>query len=238
MISLQLDLVQHDCPYVETTKRNDVSISAKQWNFRSATQRLETRILVEAADGTALNDSFDTLNDHGRSHSHELLERNQNAALIRSRVGRTNAMRVVRRHDGYLTGPFEVENGRKTWYVGFDHDETADAVLSELDRTNEVVVESRRTIGVEEYHELINNADRITSLLDALRDLSPAERKSIRSAVEHGYFETPRDATLSTIADELDVSRGAISKSLRRGQGKLLERAAPMIGELEGAEGR
>lgn len=47
--------------------------------------------------------------------------------------------------------------------------------------------------------------------------LSPKQREALETAVEAGFFEVPRDATLSDVADELGVSTQAASERLRRG---------------------
>jgi predicted DNA binding protein len=44
-------------------------------------------------------------------------------------------------------------------------------------------------------------------------------------AVERGYFDVPRKTTLEELADELDISRQALSEHVRRGTEKILRRA-------------
>ncbi|MFC4543786.1 helix-turn-helix domain-containing protein [Halosolutus amylolyticus] len=48
------------------------------------------------------------------------------------------------------------------------------------------------------------------------------QRAALRAALEAGYFDVPRDATLSTVAATLDISDQALSARLRRGQANLL----------------
>lgn len=47
--------------------------------------------------------------------------------------------------------------------------------------------------------------------------LSAKQREALETAAEAGYFEVPRNASLTTIADELGVSTQAASERLRRG---------------------
>lgn len=237
MISLQMDMIQYDCPYIDTTVEHDVSFSAKQWDFNTARELLETRIMVRGADRGALDNALTTLGTHDNMRGYDLIKREGDVALIRSRIGQTDAMRVIRDRDGYITGPFEIADGSETWHVGFDRQSTADGALSELSRNNDFSVESRDSMDLEEYSDLMQHVGAATTLLNACRDLSAVERDTLRAAVSDGYFQTPRDANLSTLADEFDVSKMAVSKNLRRGQRKLLGRVTEAMDDLDIEDG-
>ncbi len=47
--------------------------------------------------------------------------------------------------------------------------------------------------------------------------LSAKQREALVAAVEMGYYDVPREASLSEVADELGVSAQAVSERLRRG---------------------
>lgn len=49
------------------------------------------------------------------------------------------------------------------------------------------------------------------------------QRDALRAALEAGYFEVPRETTLSALAADLGISDQALSARLRRGQANLLE---------------
>jgi predicted DNA binding protein len=233
MISLQMDMVQYDCPYIDTTVENDVSFYARQWDFNPANEVLETRIMVEGADRGAVDNGLETLRDHEHMRGYDLLRREGDIALIRSRIGQTDAMGVIRDRDGYITGPFEIEDGSETWHVGFDRESVAEDALSALDRNNDYNVESRESMDLEDYYDLMRNVDPAISLLDGCRELSRTERRTLQAAVSEGHFTTPRDATLSTPADTFDVPKMAVSKNLRRGQRKLLGNAMDAIDDID-----
>lgn len=55
--------------------------------------------------------------------------------------------------------------------------------------------------------------------------ISEPQREILRLASAHGYFDVPRKASLSDLADELDVSSQAASERLRRGLDSLVEHA-------------
>ncbi|MFB6252592.1 MAG: helix-turn-helix domain-containing protein [Halobellus sp.] len=52
--------------------------------------------------------------------------------------------------------------------------------------------------------------------------LTDSQRDALLVALETGYFEEPRDATLSEVADELEISQPAASGLLRRGVKRLI----------------
>lgn len=233
MLSLQIDMVQYDCPYIDTTVENDVSFYTRQWDFDHEREELETRIVVDGDDRGAIDNGLDTLRDHPNMRGFDLLRRDDDIALIRSRIGQTDAMEVIRDRGGYITGPFEIAAGSEVWNVGFDRRGVARGALSALERNNDFTVESRESMTLEDYYDLMRNVDPATSLLDGCRELSAIERETLQAAVAGGYFETPRDATLSTLAETFDVSKMAVSKNIRRGERKLLGRVMDAIEELD-----
>jgi len=53
--------------------------------------------------------------------------------------------------------------------------------------------------------------------------LTPGQSEALAAALEAGYFDVPRSATLDDVADRLDVSSQAASERLRRGMAALLD---------------
>jgi predicted DNA binding protein len=229
MLSMSLDMIQYDCPYIDTTADYEISFFAKQWDFNPSDNKLETRIMVNAADPVELDRGLDYLRDHPNMYNVELLRRKGDKAMIRSHIGETEAMRAIRENNGYITGPFEIEDGHEIWRVGFDHGEVADRALSELGRDNEYEVVSRESVDLEEYYDVMQHVDVAGKFLEECRDLTDVERDTLVKAVNEGYFTRPREATLSTLADEFDISKTAVSKNLRRSQRKILSRVVDAI---------
>ncbi|NLV12290.1 helix-turn-helix domain-containing protein [Haloarcula argentinensis] len=232
MISLEMDMVQYDCPYIDTTRDYEVSFLAKQWDFHPVERELETRIMVNGADREELDRGLNALETHDHMESYQLLRRKDDLALIRSRIDETNAMSVIRDHSGYITGPFRIRDGSEIWHVGFDTERVAEGTLSELERDNDYTIRSRESVDLEDYYDLLQNIDSAKRLVDGCRELSEVERDTLEKAVEGGYFDTPRDATLTSLAEEFDVSKMAISKNLRRSQRKILDRVTTAMNDV------
>lgn len=53
--------------------------------------------------------------------------------------------------------------------------------------------------------------------------LTDRQRECLRAALRAGYFEVPRECTLSELADDLAVDKSTASETIRRGQARILE---------------
>jgi predicted DNA binding protein len=233
MIDISMEMEQYDCPFIDTSADHDVSFSSFQWEFDRSTRELETRMVVEAADREHLDQGLEELRAHDNMHDYRLLKRWDDIAHIRTIIDETDAMRTIRMNDGYITGPFHIDAGTELWHVGFDSQGVADTALSELDRNNEFEIITRDQSSLPDLQHLVQNASRAMSLIDTCQALSEVERKTLEAAVRGGYFQSPRDATLGSLADEFDVSKPAVSKNLRRGQQKIIEEVVDVLADLE-----
>jgi len=218
-----MEMEQQDCPFIDTSDEYDVSFSSFQWDFDVADRELETRMIVEAEEKEALDAALRALQNHRNMYSCRLHKRQGDTAHIRTKINETDAMETIRAHNGYVTGPFYIEGGSEVWHVGFDSENSADDTLSELDRNNDYVVLSRRENELAEMQELIEKRDAAIPLLQGCQQLTTVERETITTALESGYFQSPREATLSSLADEFDISKPGVSKNLRRSQRKMAE---------------
>ncbi|ELY64654.1 helix-turn-helix domain-containing protein [Natronococcus jeotgali] len=54
--------------------------------------------------------------------------------------------------------------------------------------------------------------------------LSPEQEAALRAAVEHGYYESPREVDVGDLADHLDVPRSTLTYRLRRAEERLAKR--------------
>jgi predicted DNA binding protein len=233
MIDISMDMEQYDCPFIDTTADHDVAFASVHREFDPSVDRLETRMVVEGADRGALTNGLDALRDHDNMSDYDLVRRHDDVAQIRTVIEETAAMSAIRSHDGYITGPFHIESGSEVWHVGFDRADSADAALSALDSDNEYEVLERHNTALPDIQNIVENAGAAMTLIQGCQDLSETERETLETAASSGYFETPRDATLGTLADEFDVSKPAVSKNLRRGQRKMIERVVDALQDLD-----
>ncbi|SDQ44499.1 helix-turn-helix domain-containing protein [Natronobacterium texcoconense] len=231
MISLALSVRQCDCPLTEASDEYDVAFVTPHWHYDHDRGDLELRILADAADGSALECGLDVVRSHEETIEFELLAKHGRTGRARLTMGTTDVMRTIVDHDGYLTGPFENVDGSERWQVGFDSDAAAEAALAILERRDDdVELRNRRVLDPETVLEDVH-ADAIGStVLERSRELTATERETLRLAIDTGYYDVPRSATLGDLADALEVSDAAVSKTLRRAEGKLLE---PTVSAVE-----
>lgn len=233
MIDISMEMEQHDCPFIDTTLEHDVSFSSMHWQFDKSERELETGMVVEGKDREALDNGLQSLREHPNMHSFRLQKRWKGTAQIRTHIDETDAMNRIRSKDGYITGPFFIEDGSELWHVGFDTASAADQALSELDRNNEYVIISREDFGEELSTESVKNVVTGLEFVESCQNLTSVERKTLRVATEEGYFETPRETTLDSLADKFDISAPAVSKNIRRGQQKIMRSAVEAFDSLE-----
>lgn len=55
--------------------------------------------------------------------------------------------------------------------------------------------------------------------------LTDKQRQALELALRNGYYERPRDVDLGTLAEQLDISKSAVSQRLRSAERKLIENA-------------
>ena len=66
---------------------------------------------------------------------------------------------------------------------------------------------------------------------DQQYDLTDGQRTALELAYDRGYFDSPRGATQTDLADELNISRQAVSSRLQRGMRRLVASTLVRPGE-------
>ena len=104
----------------------------------------------------------------------------------------------------------DMENDGSAWLITVWMPEREKlATLWNYAETNDIAIELRQ---VNEYASVVNT----------VAGLTEDQREALLVAFEAGYFEEPRDVTLTEVADKLDISQPAASGLLRRGIKRLL----------------
>lgn len=117
-MTLHVEIVQYDCPHIDTTVEHDVSLHAKQCDFNPATEESETRISVSGTDSEALENGLTALRNHENVHSFDPIGRERNAVLLKTRLIQTDAMERIRKHDGTSPAHSESKTGAKSGTSG------------------------------------------------------------------------------------------------------------------------
>lgn len=64
-----------------------------------------------------------------------------------------------------------------------------------------------------------------TSVRIDLGVLTDKQREALRLALEAGYYSRPREITLAGLADQLDITKSAVSQRLRNAEVNIVEAA-------------
>lgn len=159
---------------------------------------------------------------------HEVLHLRDGDALVQFETSRPMLLFPLRSAGVPLELPFDIVNGEAAWEVTASHER-----LSALGEALDVV-------GVDfQIERFRQDLERQSLLTDHQRDL-------VRAAVEAGYYDTPRETTLTELADELDMAKSSLSETLHRAEERIVkefvaglpaERSADAEEEGEGAPG-
>ncbi|SFC34778.1 hypothetical protein SAMN05444422_107128 [Halobiforma haloterrestris] len=93
---------------------------------------------------------------------------------------------------------------------------------TELERIVNDLRETGATVQLERITSSGPDADGRTTPDPDADGLTEKQREAVVAAVESGYYETPRRADLGDLADELGVSRSAVSQRLNTVESKLV----------------
>jgi predicted DNA binding protein len=165
----------------------------------------------------------------GAAQSTEILDRTDDTLVLYSRWDRTPACssvpHIARDHlgDGVL---FETrhEGRHYTWRVLHSGEGDVTAFFDEIEQA----------VGDTARMEMLRTAETSTGASDddSTGDLSPEQAAALRAAVEHGYYESPRDVDVGELADHLDVPRSTLTYRLRRAEERLAKQyVAEMLTE-------
>jgi hypothetical protein len=60
--------------------------------------------------------------------------------------------------------------------------------------------------------------DRLYGSVEAASPLSPTQRETLLAAVEAGYYDTPREVSLTELAEQLGTAKSSLSETLHRAE--------------------
>lgn len=135
----------------------------------------------------------------------ELLGHPGPEALVRFETSEPLLLVPVRESGALLDLPFEVQDGRASWEVTATHDRlsTLGDQLSALEITFEV--------------------ESVTQQTEASQLLTDRQSALVETAVESGYYDTPRGCTLTDLAEEVGVAKSTASETLHRAEGEIIK---------------
>lgn len=161
------------------------------------------RVLYEirTTDPDAIVQSFDDVTE---VHSYEVLHTGEKVVLIRCLIDEPKPARAARSSNNLVTSPLVLRNG---WISA-----TFTASDEDLSRFKDRLESAGVT------YQVIS----ITSSSDPIDRLTDRQKEVLTEAVDRGYYQTPRECTITDLATELGVTKGTVSRVLHRAEGTII----------------
>lgn len=137
----------------------------------------------------------------------ELLWKNENETVVQVETDNPLLLLPASRAGVPLRTPFVISDGIASWEV-FSSRSKLSQLADEFDE-----------LGIEYDIESIREIDAVE------RDtvLTPRQWEVLSAAFEAGYYDTPRETSLTQVAESLDVAKSTCSDVLHRSEGKIIE---------------
>jgi len=113
-----------------------------------------------------------------------------------------------------LEMPFEIQDGNAVWEVTAPNDR-----LSELGSQLE-------SFGIS------FTVEHVCQHLSEGQLLTGRQRRIVRTAIEEGYYDTPRDCSLTALAEKLDIAKSTASETLHRAEERIIKRYAEQFEDV------
>lgn len=161
---------------------------------------------VVEINGDAHGDVVEAISRHGTVSDVEVLweDDEEEKTLAQVRTGNHLILLEASRSGVPLETPFEIQDGVGEWVLRASHDS-----LSELGSLFD-------SMGMRYTIEYVRDFEEDDGLL------TDKQRDVVETADELGYYDTPREASLSEVADELGVAKSTCSEMLHRAEGKIV----------------
>lgn len=159
---------------------------------------------VESADEDEREELMDGIREHGQVEIEEILWKSEGDFLVQLRTQRPLLLQKAYGAGVPIRMPFEIRDGVGTWELS--------ASRENISRLTDALDE----VGVEHDVEHVREVEYDDLLTDKQRDVSETAR-------ELGYYDTPREASLSEVAEECGIAKSTCSEILHRAEGKVMK---------------
>jgi len=165
----------------------------------------------------AVDEVVGEMEGFGEVTNTDYLQRTDETALVQFETSNPVLLLPVRNAGTPLELPFAVVDGIVSWEVTAPRDR-----LSSLG-------DQLRQFGID-FEVLAVRQEMETEQL-----LTPKQHRLVQTAVEQGYYDTPRECTLTELADEADIAKSTCSETLHRAEEKVVKE---FVDETELSENR
>ena len=168
----------------------------------------ETGVGVVEIVGSAVGQITAEMDDSPDLVSAEVIQRTDDRVVVQFETTEPTLLMTLRESGAPLELPMEIRNG------------TAELeVAASADRIS-ALADQLRTVG------LTYDLRRLDRSPDPPEVLTETQRDLLLRAIEAGYYDTPRECSLTALADRVGKARSTVSESLHRAEGKALKEFA------------
>lgn len=175
-----------------------------------ASHRIDDRLVgvveVRTMNGDALARYFEETVD---VHSSEVIFADEKSILLQYEIPIPDPYRVARASGNLSLFPITMHDG---W------------LFVERSASGEQLAQYKNQLDEAGFQYQILSIQQSHDPIDLLTD---RQRQFITEAVARGYYETPRQCTLTELADTFEVNKSAASGTLRRAEGRIIKNALP-----------
>ena len=220
-----LDLWYPECWEIQTTERLDVGLLG--YGIYTTGERVTTLFTAYADDQATVDAAVETIADSPHVHAVSELNPTHRHATV---PAPGNAMRdVLVDHDGrkqitndlmsrgfVCAKPIDIRDGREYWTLVTNHDrDTVQTKLAEVEAAKDAEIRVR---GV------TNSTWRGAAQSLPTERLTKRQLEVFQLARDRGYYEYPKEASASELADHLGISTSTLHEHLHKVEATLLGR--------------
>lgn len=145
----------------------------------------------------------------------DLLQRTADSALLQFETSSPILLFPVREAGTPLELPFTVSDGTVDWEITATRDRLS--LLAEQLREFDISFDVQS----------------VTHRIETTQLLSETQTTLLQRAIELGYYDTPREVTLTELAADLDIAKSTCSETLHRAEEKIIKQFATSASDIE-----
>lgn len=203
--------VKHECPY-RTISERFPDLTIREWFMN------EHQILEVSTTTTPTDELLADINELGTAMYNASTDDNL-YAVVRSHLCSLDESLITRfeNHNCLYMPPTVYRQGWEHYTVTAFTDQDVRALLGDLNEDRDIEVLSTKAVETRRIpHGLFMTTDTLFG------GLTPRQLEALRIALDSGYFDQPRGASVKELAEQTSVARSTFEEHLRKAQNKLI----------------
>ncbi len=218
-----LDIVQYDCPVVRLVELlKDVKLIVTGANIANINEGYEKIYVVMMGDKDLINKSLNMIQRIRSVKQYNVLQRKDGYIKVFMYITKTWTMENSVMLDAMPLAPWVAKDGVERWTLGFPSKKQLDEFLSKVRERDYIEKMKVDEVSDNTIASLAANYLQLVNLTTEIGKLTKSQLNLLNMALESGYYEWPRKINIMNISQELNVSRAAVAKLLRRAEKRVI----------------